>query len=215
MQSILPIGITNLMRQGPRACLALLAALVACSAASAQQVGTQVKLRHITVDQGLSQNFVYTILRDSKGYMWFGTRDGLNKFDGYTFTCYRNRPFVANSLPSSVIRCVVEDRRGMIWIATQRAGLVRLDRKTGRWLAWRHVANDPGSFGEDDLETLFIDRDGYLWIGTFSHGVYRACIAPDSIRVDRYGRAAPLSMRHFAAAISEHGRVPMLEAHCI
>lgn len=148
---------------------------------AARGEGSDVKFRHITIDEGLSQNFVYTILHDSKGYMWFGTRDGLNKYDGYTFTYHKNQPFSRHSIPTNVVRALKEDRTGGIWITGLHAGLVRYDRTTGTFVHWTHDPRDSESLSDDDIGQLFIDREGYLWIGMANTGVYRLTIRTDSI----------------------------------
>jgi len=80
---------------------------------------------NLTFTKGLSQNWVYSILQDRYGYMWFGTWDGLNKFDGYNFTIYN----VSDGLNDHTILCMVEDKDGNMWIGTNR-GLNKFDRQT-------------------------------------------------------------------------------------
>ena len=78
----------------------------------------------ISVEQGLSQSTVYSILKDSKGFMWFGTRTGgLNKFDGYDFTVFKHDPLDKQSLASNIVISLFEDHRGQIWIGSRNGGL--------------------------------------------------------------------------------------------
>lgn len=74
--------------------------------------------RHYQVEQGLSYNSVFSILQDAKGFLWFGTKNGLNRFDGYSFKVFRNKPGDNNSLRSNVIRAVFEDARKQLWVGT-------------------------------------------------------------------------------------------------
>lgn len=74
--------------------------------------------KHYQVEQGLSNNAVICILQDSKGFMWFGTRDGLNRFDGYTFQSFRHDVNDENSLGNNFVHSLYEDREGMIWVGT-------------------------------------------------------------------------------------------------
>jgi ligand-binding sensor domain-containing protein len=71
------------------------------------------------LEHGLSQISVNCIIRDSNGFLWIGTQDGLNKFDGYDFKVYRHQPSDPNSLSNSNINSVIEDRSGNIWVGTQ------------------------------------------------------------------------------------------------
>ena len=92
-----------------------------------------IKFTKLSVDQGLSQSSVFTILQDSTGLMWFGTEDGLNKFDGYNFTVFKHDPEDPNSLSSNTILDIYEDREGKLWIGTSQ-GLDQFDRKNEQWL---------------------------------------------------------------------------------
>ena len=71
---------------------------------------------HIGIEEGLSNDNVTAILQDSKGYIWFGTMDGLNKYDGYSFTKYQFDPFDSNSLSQNFIYTIWEDKYGSIWV---------------------------------------------------------------------------------------------------
>ncbi|NIW80881.1 MAG: hypothetical protein GWN16_16085, partial [Calditrichae bacterium] len=74
--------------------------------------------RHLDINDGLSQNAVFAILQDHKGFMWLGTKDGLNRYDGYEFTVYRHDPFDSTSLSSNYITTLFEDHLGQIWVGT-------------------------------------------------------------------------------------------------
>ncbi|MXV13800.1 ligand-binding sensor domain-containing protein [Hufsiella ginkgonis] len=78
----------------------------------------QYYFKRYQVDDGLAHNAVVTILQDSKGFMWFGTRGGLNRFDGYNFKVYRNPHNKFGSIGNNVITALAEDKAGMLWIAT-------------------------------------------------------------------------------------------------
>lgn len=110
---------------------------------------------NISVDQGLSQSSVYSILQDSVGLMWFGTEDGLNKYDGYEFTIFKHDPEDANSLSSNTILDLYEDRKGWLWIGTID-GLNRYDRKNNLW----------EFFPLDRVRTIVEDHAGVLWVGS-------------------------------------------------
>ena len=91
---------------------------------------------HIGFEEGLSNENVTAILQDSKGYIWFGTMDGLNKYDGYSFTKYRFDPFDSNSLSQNFIYTILEDKYGSIWVSTFE-GLCRFDRSTEKFTRYK------------------------------------------------------------------------------
>jgi ligand-binding sensor domain-containing protein len=72
------------------------------------------------VENGLSSNLTTAVVQDSKGFIWIGTRDGLNRFDGYNFKIFRHNTKDSNSLVSSIINCVYEDRNGTLWAGTEK-----------------------------------------------------------------------------------------------
>ena len=77
-----------------------------------------LKFTHLTTNDGLSQGYVTAILQDRRGFMWFATRDGLNRYDGNTFVVYKNNPNDPGSLSSNFIQDLIEDDHGYLWIAT-------------------------------------------------------------------------------------------------
>src|SRR5215216_3305850 len=85
------------------------------------------KFTHISTDKGLSQSVVQCTLKDSKGFMWFGTRDGLNKYDGNTFTVYKYDHEKKGSISSSFINDILEDSQGNLWVGT-KSGLNKFNR---------------------------------------------------------------------------------------
>ena len=76
------------------------------------------RFQHLTNADGISQSEVYAFLEDSRGFMWIGTLDGLNRYDGYNSTIFNTNKFNPNSIPNNTIRCLKEDRFGKIWIGT-------------------------------------------------------------------------------------------------
>jgi ligand-binding sensor domain-containing protein/signal transduction histidine kinase len=116
-----------------------------------------IKFGRISVDQGLSQSSVYSILQDSKGLMWFGTEDGLNQFNGYEFSVFKHDPENANSLSSNNILAIYEDSKKQLWIGTQ-AGVDRYERTTNEW---QH-------YPLDHVQAIIEDRSGELWVGSLA-----------------------------------------------
>ena len=150
--------------------------------------------RELTVEQGLSQNGVTSILQDSKGFMWIGTKDGLNRYDGYTFTNYFNEPHDPASLGNNSILQLHEGPTGIIWTLTE-TGLSRFDPRRERFTNYQYGGSDTTEAGVRAGTCLHEDSDGNLWIGT-NAGIDR--LNPESGQMSRIGdMAAPENQRWF------------------
>jgi signal transduction histidine kinase/ligand-binding sensor domain-containing protein/DNA-binding response OmpR family regulator len=125
-----------------------------------------LRIDHYTVENGLSQNTVDCILQDSRGFMWFGTWNGLNKFDGYNFKTYKSDNKI-NSISNNFIYALCEDRYRNIWIGTKN-GLNRLDYLRDKIYSYFHNENDSLTISGNNIRTIFSDHYGTLWIGTTS-----------------------------------------------
>ncbi|MFC2154936.1 two-component regulator propeller domain-containing protein [Acidobacteriota bacterium] len=136
-----------------------------------QPQGRTIHFKRISTDEGLSQNSVFCMLQDSKGFMWFGTQDGLNKYDGYHFTIYKPDPENSNSLSHNCIIALCEDDSGEIWIGTLGGGLNRFDPKQEKFYRYPVNPNDPGSIRSIFIITIFQDSDGTIWVGTNGGGL--------------------------------------------
>ncbi len=121
---------------------------------------------HLGIEDGLSQSAVHVIFQDSAGFLWFGTEDGLNRYDGYTFKTFKPEPDVRDSLSDRWITAIVEDRDGYLWIGTRQGGLNRYDPRTERFTVFRHDKENPASLGDNHVNVLYVDKDNTLWVGT-------------------------------------------------
>lgn len=130
-----------------------------------------IKFDHLETDEGLSQSNVLCILQDSRGFMWFGTEDGLNKYDGYKFTVYKNDPERKNSLSNNFINDIAEDANGDIWIATWGGGLNKFDRRKDTFTHYLHDPKNPTSISDNFLNNVEIDRSGNIWVTADAGGV--------------------------------------------
>lgn len=126
----------------------------------------EIEFERITLEQGLSQSGIYCVIQDSRGFMWFGTQDGLNRYDGYNFIVYKHSSLDTSSISNNWITSLVEDHKGSIWIGTQGGGLNRFDLKTERFESYQNVPNDPNSIINNNVRTVFIDQSGTFWVGT-------------------------------------------------
>ncbi len=136
-------------------------------AASGQGQSTEIRFEHLTVNEGLSENAATWIIQDSRGFIWIGTHDGLNKYDGYKFTIYKNSPDDKNSISDNAISALCEDRDGMLWIGTIGEGLNRFNPFSETFTRYRHDKDNPGSLGGDVIIQIFEDSRGRLWISSW------------------------------------------------
>lgn len=135
---------------------------------------SSLKFKHLTVDEGLSKNTVTCILEDSKGFMWFGTWDGLNRYDGYNFTVYRNNSKDSTSIIGSSVEAMVEDKNGNIWVASSVGGLSKYNRETGKFKQFHaNETNASEGLSSSTLSSIFLDRQGIIWVGTTGGGLNR------------------------------------------
>lgn len=125
------------------------------------------RVDRFTVDQGLSQNQVQYITQDSKGFIWIGTQNGLNRFDGYNFRVYRHNPQNINSLSDYPVHCITEDPYGFLWIGT-RDGLNRFDPRTEKFVHFHHDPEDETTISNNVIWSVMIDRKKNVWIATRS-----------------------------------------------
>lgn len=125
---------------------------------------------HIGTHEGLSQINVNCIIQDSRGFMWIGTRNGLNCYDGYTVTTFRNNTGDPYSISNNMITDLAEDKDGNIWIATH-GGLNRYDRKKGVFTRFLHNNNNPGSLSDNVISHLALDHENNLWLATQNNGL--------------------------------------------
>ena len=131
-----------------------------------------LKFTHLTTNDGLSQGYVVAILQDRRGFMWFATRDGLNRYDGNAFVVYKNNPNDPGSLSSNFLQDLMQDDHGYLWIATN-TGVNKFDPETERCTRYVHDPNNPNSIGGASVKSIAQDSRGFLWFGTEDSGLDR------------------------------------------
>lgn len=128
--------------------------------------GKQIRFEKISVETGLSQSSITSILQDNKGFLWFGTEDGLNKYDGYGFTIYRHEPDDPLSISDNSIKSLFEDSNQVLWVGTYGRGLNRFDHDKEEFTQYRHDPEDQTSLANDKVNSIGNDAEGNLWVGT-------------------------------------------------
>ncbi len=117
--------------------------------------GQSYYFRHYQVENGLSNNAVICSVQDKNGFLWFGTKDGLDRFDGYSFKVFRNDPSAPGSIGNNFIHSLYEDRNGILWAGTEN-GLYEYDASSESFALLPGSANAP-------TRDIIMDSHGNLW----------------------------------------------------
>lgn len=145
--------------------------------------------KQIKIEDGLSQSTVFCSIQDVRGFMWFGTIGGLNKYDGYKFTVYTHNPSDSNSISDDAVTALFQDSKGTLWIGTVEGYLNKYDWKLDSFKSLdikKLIKSTPNfvdsyyeyplSFSRNLMHTItsiIEDKEGFLWIGTWGKGVIR------------------------------------------
>lgn len=130
--------------------------------------------KHYNINTGLSQNTVFCIFQDSQGFMWFGTKDGLNRFDGTSFRIFKFSPEGMN-----VFNRIVEDRNKKIWVATDD-GVYIFDPYSEEFTRFNHITEEGLSAG-GGISDMVVDKEGDIWLVAYGRGVFHYNSTEDSL----------------------------------
>ncbi|MBI4649688.1 MAG: hypothetical protein HY738_24570 [Bacteroidia bacterium] len=130
------------------------------------QLKSQLLFDHYSVEDGLSQTVVNCIFQDNDRFLWIGTQDGLNRFDGSRFNKYYNSPYDINSISDNYIYIISKEPNGCLWIGT-RYGLNKYNPLTDNFIRFLQNPNKPASIYDDEVLGIYIDKDNTKWINTF------------------------------------------------
>jgi len=126
--------------------------------------------RHLTTNEGLSHNSVYAIEEDDNGFIWIGTRNGLNRYDGYSFRIYNNNN---SKLRNAYINDIFKDAKGRIWVGTQETGLSLYNFETDDFTTFAYNPADPKNLSRNNIQTIAEDSKGTIWAGSHEDDLYR------------------------------------------
>ncbi|WP_169513408.1 two-component regulator propeller domain-containing protein [Flexithrix dorotheae] len=136
----------------------------------------EIAFEHITLKDGLSQSTPLCFLQDSYGFMWIGTYNGLNKFDGYSFAHFIPVEGDTNSISHQQINVLFEDSKQNLWIGTNGGGLCLFNRNEENFTRFFNSPENPLSLSNDDIRAIAEDKWGNLWIGTNGGGLNKVVI---------------------------------------
>lgn len=152
--------------------------------------GQSRKITFQSLEEGLSHHHVKGIVKDSEGFMWFGTYDGLNKYDGTNFVLYENNPDDSTSLCHNSVNTILEDSQKNIWVGTSN-GLVVYNRDTDNFSSLKEL----GKRNIFYVSSLYCDRNDILWIGTSGSGLFRYDLKRHKLDSCLYDKNKPGSIR--------------------
>lgn len=132
----------------------------------------KIRFNHLSVNDGLSQSTVNAILQDRYGYMWFGTQDGLNRYDGYNFIVYRNDNDDSTTISDNWVWAMLEDTRGDLWVGTYNGGLNRFDRNRNVFENYRYIQVEVTNVNANNVSCIAEDKSGTIWAGTWGMGIF-------------------------------------------
>ncbi|MCU0433487.1 MAG: SpoIIE family protein phosphatase [Bacteroidia bacterium] len=124
------------------------------------------KFNHLGRENGLSQSVVNCVLQDHNGFMWFGTQEGLNRYDGYTFKVYKRIPGDTTSLSNNFIYSLCEDHLGNIWIGTNGGGVNVFNPATDKFLHYQAQKSKRGTLSNNIVRSIVMDNQNRIWVGT-------------------------------------------------
>jgi len=138
------------------------------SAVYAQGEANNQKFIHYSTRLGLSSSNQSCIVQDKEGFIWIGTNNGLDRFDGYTFKEYRKMPKDSTSLAGNKIYALFVDSRGTLWVGTSPGGLCRYNRETDNFTNYTFDPNNNYSLSNNVVSSIAEDNQHRLWVGTFN-----------------------------------------------
>ncbi|MEP7169953.1 MAG: two-component regulator propeller domain-containing protein, partial [Bacteroidota bacterium] len=133
---------------------------------AAELPAKRLKFEAITINDGLSQGMINYILQDHYGFMWFATKDGLNRYDGYRFVVYRHDAADATSISDSYVTWIFEDSKGNLWLSTAGHGLDLFERSTETFIHFIHNEKNTNTISNNVVSNIAEDKFGNIWAGT-------------------------------------------------
>lgn len=164
----------------------------------------RLNLKDYTVEQGLSNSHVTSIIQDRKGFVWIGTNNGLNCFDGYGFRVFQKNPLLSNTLGSNAVTCLFEDSKENIWVGCKDGVLSCYDTRSETFTTY--MCSFPMEMNKGDVSAIKEDGKGNIWITVDRVGFVR--LDPQTGKMMRYrtNESTTNSLSHNALTGLEYDR---------
>ncbi|TMP38557.1 hypothetical protein CWB98_05125 [Pseudoalteromonas rubra] len=164
---------TRPTRRGLALTVSLAVKWLLCALFAQKVLATTLKIENIATYNGLNTPQIYAVSKDQQGFMWFGSADGIKRYDGYQFSNFNHNPDDPSSLSADSVSVLLFDSRGRLWAGTWGGGLNLFLGAQQGFKHFRHDPNNPQSLGADKVQALFESQDGSLWVGTNGGGLNR------------------------------------------
>ncbi|MBG0861165.1 MAG: hypothetical protein IQL11_16835, partial [Bacteroidales bacterium] len=178
-------------------------ALIILALSAGKVPGQNYSIRSFTTKDGLSHNNIRSIVRDSTGFLWIGTWDGISRYDGYGFKNYYHIPGDTASIPYFSVLTLCIDGKDNLWVMTDSRELALYNRTDDNFITFRK----PGGFSPEDVNNISTDRDGDLWIIS-SGALYRRDWQDGEwtrLRITSAGNHVPSSLKGHSYGLTKTG----------
>ena len=132
-----------------------------------------LQFEQITTEDGLSQSAAMVIAQDDLGYVWIGTQEGLNRYDGYEFKVFEHDASDENSLPDDWIWSLLVDHKGQLWVGTNDGGLSRYDADKDNFVNYQHIPGETNSLNSNQVGFILEDSQHFIWMASNGGGLSR------------------------------------------
>ncbi len=142
----------------------VLAFFLLCLSQQTSVFAVNREFTHLTIENGLSQSTIFNIIQDKKGYLWFTTQDGLNRYDGYTFKIFRHSISDTQSISDNSLVQLFQDKKGDIWISSIHGNINHYHYKSGKFSSF-YLSELDSTLHEAGLSSMVLDDSGFIWLG--------------------------------------------------
>ncbi len=147
-----------------RICFYLLIIFESIQLLSAQT--NKLRFEEIYTKDRYTKSSIYAIYQDSEDFLWFGSQEGLFRYNGYELKIYKNDPFNPSTLSDNWIQAITEDNDGNLWLGSYSSGAFKFERSTGKFYNYNIDENDSNSISGNSIWTIFVDQKNRIWFGT-------------------------------------------------
>lgn len=166
-----------------------------------------IRFQKLTINEGLSQNVVFSITQDSDGFMWFATKDGLNKYDGYSFSIYQHDPSDKKTVASNYISTLFTDKNGRLWVGTLNGVLHLYSKETNDFQRIYLPLAAEMSKNSNEITTIAQDKNGTIWVGTKNNGLFKVPFENEKFN---FGNSVQIKMNPTTTTLSANSITKLL-----